>query len=124
MQRNTSLLFIVDATKTENKHPEPNSTKGFIRTPRPEPQDTQIAELSVDSLKQNLKEVTDAVSDFLSDIRAVGEFHLQEVQMQVEVSAEGGIHFIGTAKAGGKGAITLTFARPKSTTNDPQEGRQ
>jgi hypothetical protein len=35
-----------------------------------------------------------------------------EIDMQVEVSAEGGIQLMGTAKADGKGAITLTFQRP------------
>jgi len=34
---------------------------------------------------------------------------LKTVTVAVEVSAEGGVSFIGTAKASGKGAITLTF---------------
>jgi hypothetical protein len=61
-------------------------------------------------LKENLQYVSNALMTVLADIRKIGQFKLQQVEIQVEVTAEGGVHFIGTAKVGGKGAITLTFS--------------
>jgi hypothetical protein len=46
----------------------------------------------------------------LDDVKQISSFKLKEVTIQVEVTAEGGIELVGTAKLGGKGAITLTFA--------------
>jgi hypothetical protein len=46
----------------------------------------------------------------LNDVKQVGGFQLKQVTIQVEVTAEGGIELVGTAKLGGKGAITLTFS--------------
>jgi hypothetical protein len=42
----------------------------------------------------------------------VGDYELHEVKLQVEISAKGGVNLVGTAEAGGKGAITLTFRPP------------
>jgi hypothetical protein len=62
------------------------------------------------TLRQNLLAVTESVAQVFEGIRQVGQFKLKEVVLQVEVSADGGVCLIGTAKIGGKGAITLTFA--------------
>lgn len=37
-------------------------------------------------------------------------YRLTEVQVQLEITAEGGVALIGSVKAGAKGAITLTFS--------------
>lgn len=74
--------------------------------------DTDIAlrDLPTDLLKKNLSAVCQGVASVLSDVKKVGDFRLKEVTVQVEVTAEGGIELVGTAKLGGKGAITLTFS--------------
>jgi autotransporter translocation and assembly factor TamB len=73
---------------------------------------TEIAvrDLPIEKLRKNLDEVVGSVAVMLGDIRNVGSFRLKEVTMQVEVNAEGGIELVGTAKLGGKAAITLTFS--------------
>ena len=60
--------------------------------------------------RENLNKVCQGVASVVSDVKKVGSFHLKEISIQVEVTAEGGIELIGTAKLGGKGAITLTFS--------------
>jgi hypothetical protein len=61
-------------------------------------------------LAASLRGLTNQLGELFGDLRAVGEYELQEVQVGLEISAEGGFNLIGSAKAGGKGAITLTFA--------------
>ena len=74
--------------------------------------DTEVGvlDLSVDRLRENLNTVCQGFSAIFNDVKKVGDFRLKEVTIQVEVTAEGGIELIGTAKLGGKGAITLTFS--------------
>jgi len=72
--------------------------------------DIGFREIPTQQLKENLSKVCQGVAETLSEIKRVGDFKLKEVTIQVEVTAEGGIELIGTAKMGGKGAITLTFA--------------
>lgn len=72
--------------------------------------DVRIQQIPVETLKHNLTAVSQSVMDALEDIKHVGQFRLQEVTLQVEVSVDGGINLIGTANLGGKGAITLKFA--------------
>jgi hypothetical protein len=74
--------------------------------------DTNIAvrELPTERLRDNLTKVCEGVASMVSDVKKIGSFQLKQVTIQVEVTAEGGIELIGTAKLGGKGAITLTFS--------------
>jgi hypothetical protein len=72
----------------------------------------EIRAIPISVIATNLKRIAEAASSALTSLSRVGSFELREVQMQVEVSAEGGVQLVGTAKAGGKGAITLTFERP------------
>jgi hypothetical protein len=71
-----------------------------------------LKSLPLDRVKENLTNATNGFLKILADIREVGQFKQSEVQIQIEVSAEGGVDFIGTSKVGGKGAITLTFKTP------------
>jgi hypothetical protein len=84
---------------------EEQQVKGIFST------DTEIAvrDLPVERLRENLNTVCQGLASVLDDVKKVGNFQLKTVTIQVEVSAEGGIELIGTAKLGGKGAITLTF---------------
>jgi hypothetical protein len=71
-----------------------------------------LREIPVAQLKENLSKMSNAFMQALADIKAVGGFELAEVEIQVEISAEGGVQFIGSSKIGGKGAITLKFKQP------------
>jgi hypothetical protein len=75
----------------------------------PEP-GTAVKELPASTLRQNLGAVCSAVVELLKDIKQVGQFKLKEVELAVEISAEGGVQLIGTSKVGGKGAIKLKFS--------------
>ena len=72
--------------------------------------ETILERIPVDKLKANLGKLAQQFTAALEDIKAIGKFRLTEVEIQVEVSAEGGVELIGTATLGGKGAITLKFA--------------
>jgi hypothetical protein len=65
--------------------------------------------IPVETLRLNLYRVCRQVSAAVKGLKQVGDLPLKTVTIQVEVSAEGGVELIGTAKLGGKGAITLTF---------------
>lgn len=73
------------------------------------------AEIPVRTLRDNLRRATIGLAEALQDIWAVGEFQLAEVTIGLEVSAEGGVHFIGTSKVGGKGTIALKFVAPTAS---------
>lgn len=68
-----------------------------------------LKNIPADRLKENLNSLCQGLATALSDIKKVGNFQLKEVTIGVEVTAEGGVNFVGTSKLGGKGAITLTF---------------
>jgi hypothetical protein len=72
--------------------------------------DIVVRDLPTEKLRENLKKVCQGVATILNDVKQVGGFRVKEVTIQVEVSAEGGVELVGTAKLGGKGAITLTFS--------------
>jgi hypothetical protein len=71
-----------------------------------------IKHVSVDKIRASLAELSGQISDILHDIKAVGDFKLKQVQLSVEITAEGGVALIGIGKAevGAKGAMILTFA--------------
>lgn len=69
-----------------------------------------LKDLPVAILQANLNRICNGVITLVNDVKAVGNFRLKEITIQVEISAEGGVELIGTAKLGGKGAITLTFS--------------
>ena len=69
-------------------------------------------EISVDTLRASLAKLTTNLSTLLADLKAVGGFELAEVQVAVELTAEGGVNLIGNLTAGAKGAIQLTFKPP------------
>ncbi len=99
----TTIPVIVEDIESESK---PDGTLGGgILSP-----ESKIRNIDADKLRQSLSELSGQISGVLQDIKAVGSFKLKEVQLSVEISAEGGVALIGSAKAGAKGAITLTFS--------------
>ena len=72
-----------------------------------------VTDVPVDALRANLKAATSTLAEAFRDIRKVGDFELSEVTIEVEVTAEGGVQFIGTAKVSGSGSISMKFTQPK-----------
>jgi len=72
--------------------------------------DIVVRDLPTERLRENLNKVCQGVASMVNDVKQVGNFQLKQITIQVEVTAEGGVELIGTAKLGGKGAITLTFS--------------
>jgi len=66
--------------------------------------------IDVARLRESFAGLSAQVSTILQDVKKVGDFELKQVQLQVEISSEGGVHLVGTLKAGVRGAITLTSA--------------
>jgi hypothetical protein len=72
--------------------------------------DIVVRDLPTERLRENLNKVCQGVASMVNDVKQVGNFQLKQITIQVGVTAEGGVELIGTAKLGGKGAITLTFS--------------
>ncbi len=70
------------------------------------------------TLKSNLQNATQRLGEIFAEIRSVGQYELKEVEIGLEVGAEGGVSFIGTSKISGSGSIKLTFSPPH---NNPPE---
>ena len=66
-------------------------------------------DVPIEKLKANLEKATAGLSAVFQDIIEIGRFQLKEVEIGVEIGAEGGVEFIGTATASGKASITLIF---------------
>lgn len=81
---------------------------------------SSVIPLDTAELTASLRGLTTQLGELFGDLRAVGGYQLQEVQVGLEISAEGGFNLIGSAKAGGKGAITLTFALGRATEGQNQ----
>jgi hypothetical protein len=70
--------------------------------------------IPVDTLRESLRNATSALAEAFKDIQAVGQFRLDEITIGLEVTAEGGVEFIGSLTVGSKAAITLKFVPPGS----------
>ena len=82
-------------------------TKGMFSTSA----QTVLRRIPFDTLRASLNETCQGVvlKGIRDDLGTVGGFKLNQVAIQVEINAEGGVELVGTAKVGAKGAITLTF---------------
>ena len=74
-----------------------------------------IGETLVDviKLKQSLRDASSKLTEAFEGLLQVGAFELQEVTLGMEIGAEGGVRFIGTATVSGNASITLKFAPSK-----------
>ena len=71
---------------------------------------TRLKNLDIDKLRESITNLSDQISSILQNVKKIGDFRLNQVQVSVEISAEGGVALIGSAKAAAKGAIVLTFS--------------
>lgn len=68
-----------------------------------------LQNMDVAKLRQAFAQLTEQISTLLQDTKHVGNFQLKEVQLQVAITAEGGVALVGLAKAGMTGTIALKF---------------
>jgi hypothetical protein len=68
------------------------------------------AEIPIDRLRASLSDLVSKLKVATSDLIAKSEgFSLKELEVGVELTAEGGVSLIGTAKVGGSASLKLTF---------------
>jgi hypothetical protein len=102
--RETTLPVIVSATPEARDH-----VKGRFFSSS----DDEVVEapISTEKLRKSLATLCGAVVAVLDDVKAVGQFQLDEVTLQVEITAEAGFVLVGTSKVSGKGGMALKFKR-------------
>lgn len=77
---------------------------GTVLSPAP-----VLKEIDTETIQHGLNQLSEQIADLVQQTKQVSGVHLKQVQVQVGITAEGGIALIGLAKAGVSGAITLTF---------------
>ncbi|MFO1429395.1 MAG: hypothetical protein U1F76_04530 [Candidatus Competibacteraceae bacterium] len=70
----------------------------------------RVTQIDADVLRKSISNLAGQITALFEDIKAVGSYKLTTVQVQLEITTEGGVALIGSLKAGAKGAITLTFS--------------
>jgi len=80
---------------------------------------SRVVPFDTAELVASLQALSGQLENLFGGLRAVAGYELQEIQVGLEISAEGGFNLIGSATVGGKGAITLTFAPGRADTDDP-----
>jgi hypothetical protein len=73
-----------------------------------------VSTASAEVIGDSLASLTNAISQSFHNIKAVGDYILDEVTVSAEISASGKIAILGTgAEVSGKGGIELKFRRGK-----------
>ena len=120
-----SLPFIVETGYEAEREPEAFGTPGDgdpedrygtkrgLSFSTPSVSSLSSRDIPVDKLRRSWASLQEGLGDLFADVKEVGGFQLRQVSVGLEVSAEGGFKLIGTAKAGGKSSLTLTFEKPK-----------
>ncbi len=68
-----------------------------------------LKEIELKTIQHGLTQLSEQIAGLAQQMKQAGGVHLKQIQIQVGITAEGGIALIGLAKAGVSGAITLTF---------------
>lgn len=87
------------------------------RRPFLRPDDLRLGwgEVPVDKLRNRVETFLANMYEVLADLPAtMGDYHLEQVQISVEVSAKGQVSLLGTGgELAGKSGLTFTFKIPK-----------
>lgn len=67
--------------------------------------------LDVDKLKTSIRDLAGDLAEVFASIESHAGFRLNAIEVGVEISSEGGVVLVGTAKVGGKAAVNLKFER-------------
>jgi hypothetical protein len=92
--------------------PEPrDDAKGLFHRPGPEP--GIVKKIPVEQLQKELSALSDSIGEMLDNASSAepGKLQLEELSVQVEITASGGINLIGSANVGATASMTLTFSR-------------
>lgn len=71
---------------------------------------TTVKDIGTAKLRKSFTGLVENLSAAFADIKEVGGFDLKEVQVSVEVGADGGVSLLRTVKASTGGAIGLAFS--------------
>jgi hypothetical protein len=105
-----TLPVIVDSETQDRENYDPNRSDTLSRGVSIR---ATVKEFSTDKLTESLKDIHENLNELFGSIKAIGDFELQEVKLTLDITAEGGFALIGSAKAGMKGGITLSFKPPQ-----------
>jgi len=73
--------------------------------------DAVVAQVDVERVRANLDALTKDLAVMFETLKAPESFSLKEVEVGLEITAEGGVNLIGTLTVGAKAAVTLKFER-------------
>ena len=88
----------------EASAPPPGTLGGGVLNPTP-----VLKQIDAETIQRGLQQLSEQIAGLVQQTKQAGGMHLKQIQVQVGITAEGGIALIGLAKAGVSGAITLTF---------------
>jgi translation elongation factor EF-1beta len=71
-----------------------------------------VTDVDLASLKVNLAKLMGDLNELFSAQAAETGFGLKQIEVGVEITAEGGVNLIGTMTVGATASISLTFERP------------
>jgi hypothetical protein len=74
-------------------------------------QEAVLTDIDIETLKKNLAKLSQNIGELFTGQEKNNDFKLKQIEVGIEISAEGGVNLIGTLTAGAKTAIKLTFER-------------
>ena len=80
----------------------------------PRSKELVVKEIPVTQLKQQLESLRSDLAALVppaEEEEGASELRLSELSVQVEITASGGVHLIGTAEVGATASLTLKFSR-------------
>jgi hypothetical protein len=101
-----TISVVVAASPAEESVP----TRGGL-----ESIDAAVVELPVSKLRENVAKECEKFMSIMSDVKDSQGYKLTEVEVGFEISGEGGVSFIGTAKVGARASLRMKFT-PKIAT--------
>lgn len=100
MGESQTISLIVDASN------EDGDTKGLFGKKKPERR-----ELPIGVLKENLRKESEKLLAILADVPSADGWNLDEVEVGIDITVEGGVSFIGTATVAAAASLKLHFSR-------------
>ena len=73
--------------------------------------ESAIVELPVSKLRSNVAKECEKFIAIISDIKDSKGYKLADVEVGFEISGEGGVSFIGSAKVGARASLKMKFSR-------------
>ncbi|MBX2855290.1 MAG: hypothetical protein KTR21_09890 [Rhodobacteraceae bacterium] len=98
---NATLPVLVEVTETESGFETALASETMVKR----------SDVSVDVLKENLGTEVTSLLEVLESLSESREWGLEEVEIGVSISAEGGVSFIGTASMRAGSALRLRFRK-------------